>query len=125
VVFGAGGVGLAAVMAAKAIGVETIIAVDLVAERREMAIALGATAVVDPADGDVTGTIQGLAGGGATHALDTTAVPAIIAQALKALRSLGTLAVVGLGQAEVTIDTLRGATAHSAETDFTGEKARS
>jgi aryl-alcohol dehydrogenase len=106
VVFGAGGVGLAAVMAAKAIGVETIIAVDLVAERRDMAIGLGATAVVDPADGDVTGAIQSLTGGGATHALDTTAVPAIIAQALKALRSLGTLAVVGLGQAEVTIDVL-------------------
>ena len=44
VVFGAGGVGLSAVMAASASGVGTIIAVDPVASRRQLAAELGASA---------------------------------------------------------------------------------
>ncbi|CPZ90716.1 Probable zinc-containing alcohol dehydrogenase [Mycobacteroides abscessus] len=74
VVFGAGGVGLAAVMAAKAQGVETIIAVDPVASRRAKATELGATQTVDPAMEDVAAVARG-----ATHALDTTANAGVIA----------------------------------------------
>ena len=48
VVFGAGGVGLSAVMAARASGVGTIIAVDPVMSRRRLAAELGASATIDP-----------------------------------------------------------------------------
>ena len=104
VVFGAGGVGLSAVMVAKAAGVGTIIAVDPVADRRRIATELGATATVDPASDDVVDAIRQLTGAGATHALDTTAIGAVINQAIAALAALGTLALVGVGTPEVAID---------------------
>lgn len=99
VVFGAGGVGLAAVMAAKAQGVETIIAADPVASRRAKATELGATQTVDPAMEDVAAVARG-----ATHALDTTANAGVIATALGLLRQRGVLVLVGLGAQPGPID---------------------
>ncbi|WP_101949893.1 NAD(P)-dependent alcohol dehydrogenase [Mycobacterium sp. 3519A] len=99
VVFGAGGVGLAAVMAAKAIGVETVVAVDPVASRRAKAAELGASGTVDPATEDVAATVRG-----ATHALDTTALPDVVATALSVLQARGVLAVVGLGARHANVD---------------------
>ena len=49
VVFGTGGVGLSAVMAARASGVGTIIAVDPVRHRRQLAAELGASTTMIPA----------------------------------------------------------------------------
>ena len=96
VVFGAGGVGLSAVMAARASGVGTIIAVDPVRQRRQLATELGASAAVDPRADDVVDVIRRLTGAGATHAIDTTAKGAVINQAIEALAALGTLALVGI-----------------------------
>jgi aryl-alcohol dehydrogenase len=96
VVFGAGGVGLSAVMAAFAAGLGTIIAVDPVAGRRQLATELGASATLDPGAGGVVDTIRDLTGGGATHAIDTTAKGAVVNQAIEALAPLGTLALVGI-----------------------------
>jgi aryl-alcohol dehydrogenase len=104
VVYGAGSVGLAAVMAAAAAGVESVLAVDLVGARRDLAVKLGATAVIDPAEGDVTEAVKELTRGGATHALDTTGVPAVVAEGVKALRARGSLVAVGLGPADVALD---------------------
>ena len=96
VVFGAGGVGLSAVMAAFASGVGTIVAVDPVASRRQLAAELGASATIDPGACDVADAIRRLTGAGVTHAIDTTAKGAVINQAIEALAPLGTLALVGL-----------------------------
>jgi aryl-alcohol dehydrogenase len=104
VVFGAGAVGLSAVMAAKVAGVGAIIAVDPVADRRRIATEVGATATIDPAGDDVLDAIRQVTGSGATHALDTTAIGAVINQAIGALAALGTLALVGVGTPEVAID---------------------
>jgi aryl-alcohol dehydrogenase len=104
VVFGAGAVGLSAVMVAKVAGVGPIIAVDPVADRRRVATELGATATIDPARDDVVDAVRQLTGAGATHALDTTAIGAVINQAIVALAALGTLALVGVGTPEVAID---------------------
>jgi len=104
VVFGAGAVGLSALMVASAAGVGTMIAVDPVAGRRQVAAELGATATVDPASDDVVDAIRQLTGTGATHALDTTAIGAVINQAIDALAPLGTLALVGVGIPEVAIN---------------------
>ncbi|MGZ4251277.1 MAG: NAD(P)-dependent alcohol dehydrogenase [Solirubrobacteraceae bacterium] len=96
VVFGAGAVGLSAVMAAVAIGVDTV-AVDPVPGRRALARDLGASAVLDPAVDDVPGAVRELTGGGATHAIDTTAKGPVINQAVEALAPRGTLALLGIG----------------------------
>jgi aryl-alcohol dehydrogenase len=104
VLFGVGAVGLSAAMAAAATGIATIIAIDHVAGRRQLAAELGATATIDPAVDDVVDAIRQLTGTGATHALDTTASGAVINQAIDALGPLGTLALVGVGTPEVEIN---------------------
>jgi len=86
-------------MAAKAVGVEALVVVDPVASRRAKAIELGASQAVDPTVEDVATVVRG-----ATHALDTTALPDVVAMALSALESRGILVVVGLGARHVTID---------------------
>jgi len=95
-VFGAGAVGLAAVMAAHAAGASEIIAVDLHAKRRELALELGATRVVDGADPDVATQITAWTGG-VDRALDTTGVSSVIVSALASLRARGVCALVGVG----------------------------
>jgi aryl-alcohol dehydrogenase len=103
-VFGAGAVGLSAVMAASASGVGTIVAVDPVESRRELAREFGATHTVDPRADEPVEAVREVTGGGADRALDATAIPAVIHQAVDALASRGVLAVVGVGEPEVTIN---------------------
>ncbi|MFC9788452.1 NAD(P)-dependent alcohol dehydrogenase [Rhodococcus sp. NPDC127528] len=102
VVFGAGSVGLAALLAARAAGVSTLVVVDPVADRRALAETFGATAV-DP-DEHVVDRVVAATRGGATHALDTTGSPTVLRQALTALRARGELVAVGLGRPELTLD---------------------
>jgi aryl-alcohol dehydrogenase len=96
-IFGAGAVGLSAVMGARIAGCRKIIAVDPVPERRSLATDLGATETLDPTDSDVVEAVAELTGGGLSHALDTTAIPAVLTDAVKSLRSCGQLGIVGLG----------------------------
>ena len=88
---------MAAVMAGAALGVEQIIGVDLTESRRDTAVKVGATHVLDGADPGLVDKLRDLTGGGATHALDTTAVPAVVRTAAEALAVRGTLVVVGVG----------------------------
>lgn len=101
-VYGAGAVGLAAVMAAKIAGASPIVAVDLHPARRELARELGATHVFDGADPDLPAQITA-ATGGVDHALDTTAVPSVIMTAITTLTMRGSCAMVGAGTAPITI----------------------
>lgn len=102
-VLGLGGVGLAALMVAKATGVEKVVAVDPVASRREVARSLGASLVVAPSE-DLVAIVHEHTGGGVTHALDTTANTQVITQAFDALAKRGQLVLVGLGMGELPID---------------------
>jgi aryl-alcohol dehydrogenase len=104
VVFGAGAVGLSALMAASSGGVSTIIAVDPVASRRRLAVELGASAAIDPASDDVVDAIRALTGAGATHAVDTSAKGVVINEAIDALAPRGTLALLGIGIPEFQMD---------------------
>lgn len=92
VVFGAGAVGLTAVMAATAAGVLTV-AVDRHPERLAWAERFGATPL-PAASPDLPERIRRLTDGGAQYALDTTASPPLINQALQALRPTGSLGLV-------------------------------
>lgn len=97
VVFGAGAVGLSAVMGARIAGCRTIVAVDPIAERRSLAADLGATHTLDPTAAEVVPALAEFTDGGADHVLDTTAIPAVLADAVTILRSRGQLGIVGLG----------------------------
>src|SRR3546814_1117384 len=85
-VCGAGAVGLAAVMAAVVAEAATIIAVDLHEHRLDLARELGATHVVDGSAADLVAQVQAITGCGAHHSIDTTGVPAVMQNALGALR---------------------------------------
>src|SRR5207237_1788017 len=82
VIFGAGGVGLVAVMAAALTPVARIIAVDVSTARLELATELGATHTVNPVDGDPVAALLGLTGGlGAQCAIETSGRLAVLDQA--------------------------------------------
>ena len=93
-VFGLGGVGLAAVLAAKAAGAATVYAIDLVPDKLDLAERLGA----HPVDGgpDATEALRDLTSGGAEKVIDTTGVVAVLEQAYAATRAGGTTVTVGL-----------------------------
>jgi aryl-alcohol dehydrogenase len=104
VVSGAGAVGLSAVMAAKAAGAATIIAVDVLKERLETALELGATHAVDGSTEDTVARILELTDGtGAEYAVDTTAVPAVVSSILTATRFGATVALLGVGKPDAAL----------------------
>ncbi|MFD8613709.1 NAD(P)-dependent alcohol dehydrogenase [Streptomyces sp. NPDC059631] len=91
-VYGAGAVGLAAVMAATAAGALTV-AVDRHPGRLALAERFGALALHADTPG-LPERIGRLTDGGARYALDTTASPPLINDALRALRPTGVLGLV-------------------------------
>ncbi|QXJ23303.1 NAD(P)-dependent alcohol dehydrogenase [Actinomadura graeca] len=104
-VFGAGAVGLAAVMAARLAGAATIIAVDLHAPRLDLARELGATHVLDGACDDLAARVRAASGGeGVQYALDSTAVPEVVSAAVASLRTTGVCGLVGVGAPEYRLD---------------------
>jgi Zn-dependent alcohol dehydrogenase len=98
-VFGLGGVGLAALLGARVAGAQTIVAVDVVADKLELARELGATHAV-PADADTVEAIRALTGGGADKAIETVGSETVLAQAYAATRRGGTTVTVGLPHPE-------------------------
>jgi aryl-alcohol dehydrogenase len=96
-VFGCGAVGMAAILAAKYLGVQTIIAVDLVASRLELAKEFGATHTVIGSDLDVLDQIRSHTKWnlGVTHAVEATGVLPVLKTAFDSLASFGHLASIG------------------------------
>jgi aryl-alcohol dehydrogenase len=95
-VFGTGAVGLSAIMAAKLVGAATIVAVDLVDSRLELARELGATDVINPQREDTAAALKRITkGNGLNFALDTTANMGVLRQAIDALAPRGTCGFVG------------------------------
>lgn len=105
VVFGTGAVGMAGLMAAKAVGAAILIAVDRVPERLALATELGATHTV-LADGqtDVVARIREITGGSADCSLDTTAVSVVLRQAIDCLGPLGRCGFVGGAPVGTTLE---------------------
>jgi aryl-alcohol dehydrogenase len=93
--FGAGAVGLAAVMAAKVAGATTIIAVDVTPSRLELALELGATHVINSREEDPVQRIQAITQGGVNYSLECSGRSEVLRQAIDALTTLGTCGIVG------------------------------
>lgn len=93
-IFGAGAVGLAAVIAARIVGCTTIIAVDIKESRLAVAREVGATHVIDGRRDGIAEEIRRLTRRGADFSFDTTGVPAVVAESIKCLRARGQSAQV-------------------------------
>jgi len=111
-VFGCGGVGLSAIMAAKLSGCLEIIAVDIVDGRLELAKELGATHTINGngTSGIADEIMSYTEGRGADFSLECSGTPALVNEALNCLCKRGTAGIVGtLGNKEVVskmMDTL-------------------
>ncbi len=94
-IFGLGGVGLAALLGALAAGASSVVAVDRVPEKLELARELGATHAIEGGD-DVVAAVREATGGGPDHAIETVGSEVVLAQAYAATRRGGTTVTVGL-----------------------------
>jgi aryl-alcohol dehydrogenase len=94
-IFGVGGVGLSAVMAARVAGATTIIAVDPTLSRLKIAKELGATHTLDPKAEDPVAAIQSITTRGVDYSLDTSGQPSVLRQAIDSLAIRGTCGIVG------------------------------
>lgn len=95
-VWGLGGVGLAAIMAAKFLGVGTIIAIDVVTSRREIAHEVGATHSIDGLAPDVVQQVQALSNGGLDFAVEATGIASCMKAAYDSLGYGGQYAQAGV-----------------------------
>lgn len=110
-VFGCGCVGLSAVMAARVAGAKNIVAIDINPSRLEMAMELGATHRVLPADfADAEALVEHIKAtsqtGACNYAIDTTGVAIVLRQAFDCCGPMGITAMIapGLPGDEVSVE---------------------
>ena len=85
-VFGAGGIGLCAVMAAGIVDAHPVIAVDLTEEKLAFARRFGATHTLNARESDPVQAIRDLTDGGVDYAIDAIGLPQTQEQILRAVR---------------------------------------
>ena len=94
-VFGLGGVGLAALLGARVAGAQTLVAVDVVEAKLDLARELGATHAVLAGD-EAVETVRTATDGGADHVIETVGSERVLAAAYAATRPGGSTVTVGL-----------------------------
>jgi S-(hydroxymethyl)glutathione dehydrogenase/alcohol dehydrogenase len=98
-VWGAGGVGLNTIQAARLVGAGKVIAVVVLRRKLTRAQELGATHVVDASAEDPVAAVQRLSGGGVDFAFEVVGTQKTIEQALLATHRGGTCVIVGVSPA--------------------------
>lgn len=97
IVTGCGIVGLSAIMAGKINGCKEIIAIEPFAARREIALEVGATHVIDPLEHeDFEAAIRAIIPDGVDYAIDTTGRRHTLETLTRCFTTQGTLAMVGI-----------------------------
>ncbi|MFD1672334.1 NAD(P)-dependent alcohol dehydrogenase [Agrilactobacillus yilanensis] len=105
-VFGTGAVGLAAMMAGKISGCTTVIAVDIVDSRLELAKELGATHVINSKNENAVEAIRELTGGfGVNYTVDTTGITSVMEDSIEALAQGGVSACIAVTPNHIDLDT--------------------
>lgn len=95
-VFGMGGVGLSAVMGARAAGAYPIIAVDVVDDKLTLAQTVGASHTVNAAADDPVMAIRDITQGGADYVFESVGSERVLVQAYEATRRGGMTITIGL-----------------------------
>jgi S-(hydroxymethyl)glutathione dehydrogenase/alcohol dehydrogenase len=104
VVFGAGGVGIAAIQGARIAGAAEIVAVDTVDSKLKTALGFGATHGVKPDDLSAANAEINGSAGGFDYAIECIGLPLTIRAAYDAVRRGGTAVIVGAGSAEKHVE---------------------
>ncbi|GAA2421383.1 zinc-dependent alcohol dehydrogenase [Mycolicibacterium llatzerense] len=114
-IFGAGPIGLGAVLALKSLGVQHVAVADVVASRLETALGIGADAVINSAEENLAARLVELHGAGAAMFpgkadtdiyLDAAGVGAVIESAVTLAKKGATIGVVAVHKAPVPVDFL-------------------
>lgn len=95
-VVGTGGVGLNVIQGCVLAGAERIIAIDIHANKLEMARGFGATDFVDASKEDPVAKVRELTDGGADYAFEVVGLPQAITQAFDMVRRGGEAIIVGM-----------------------------
>ncbi|MBT3268533.1 zinc-binding dehydrogenase [Candidatus Poribacteria bacterium] len=95
-VFGMGGVGLSAVMGARAAGAHPVVAVDVLPAKLRLAEEAGATHTIDATESDPIEAVREVTDGGARYAFECVGSVDVFAQAYAATRVRGSTVCVGL-----------------------------
>jgi aryl-alcohol dehydrogenase len=109
-VFGAGGVGLSALIAAVHLTGAIVTVIDVNAARLKTATRLGAAHVINATEHNVAEALQEISGGrGVDRTLEATGVPAVLRQAIDTLAPRGICGIVGAPapDAEVSMNILQ------------------
>jgi aryl-alcohol dehydrogenase len=93
-IFGTGAVGLAAAMAARIVGADPIIGIDIRPKRLKLALEVGATHVIDNRHHKVASLIAAITGNGVDYVVETTANQKMHALAIDVLNPHGTVALL-------------------------------
>lgn len=101
-VVGLGGVGLASVLGAVAAGAAHVVAIDLAADKREMALALGATQAFDATDAGCADAVKAATGGGVDFAFELAGSVKAMDLAYRVTRRGGTTVTAGLPHPSAT-----------------------
>ncbi|WP_218018825.1 zinc-binding dehydrogenase [Novosphingobium rosa] len=96
-IFGLGGVGLNAVMAARLSGASQIIGIDIKPDKFPLAHELGCTATLDATAPDMVEQVRAMTDGGVDFAFDMTGVTSAVTAGIAMTRKAGEMICVGLG----------------------------
>jgi 2-desacetyl-2-hydroxyethyl bacteriochlorophyllide A dehydrogenase len=110
VVVGCGPVGLATIAALRLHGVDPIVAADFSPRRRELALAMGATEVVDPRDESAVAAWRRIDGKRRVTLFEAVGVPGLIDSALRDAPTGSQIVVVGVCMQPDTIRPMRAVT---------------
>ncbi|KAJ5180128.1 hypothetical protein N7492_003338 [Penicillium capsulatum] len=98
-IMGMGAVGMGALLTAKIAGCKSIIAVDRIKSRLDLATRLGASHVIDtsdPAYVKLDDAVRQIIPTGTSVVIDTTAIPAIVEQAIETTRARSRILLIGV-----------------------------
>ena len=95
-VIGCGGVGLSCINGAALAGAGSVIAVDRVASKLELARKFGATETVNASECDAVDRVREITGGGVHYAFEAIGLKVTAEQAFRMLRRGGTATVIGM-----------------------------
>ncbi len=104
-IFGVGGVGLAAIMAARIAGCQRIIAVGRRQNKLDFALEMGATDAVNSKETDAVEEIRKITGGkGVNYAFDTSGSKVVIRQAIDASSAYAKICTVAMSPDDLTVN---------------------
>lgn len=104
-VYGCGGVGCSAIMGAKAVGCNTIIAVDINEERLKVAKDLGATHTINGKKDDIIEAVKTITNGhGTDYAIEATGNTKVAGQGLQSVAPGGEMYLIAAGYEKMELD---------------------